>query len=41
LILIHDLQYAETTPLQDEVDRVARVLEAYMKAMLEGFATAR
>jgi four helix bundle protein len=41
LILIHDLQYAETTQLQDEIDRIARVLDAYMKAMLEGFATAR
>jgi four helix bundle protein len=41
LILIHDFQYAETIRLQDEIDRVARVLDAYMKAMLEGFATAR
>lgn len=38
LILI---QYAETTQLQGEVDRVARILDAYLKAMLEGFATSR
>ncbi len=41
LILIHDLQYADTVQLQDEIDRVARVLDAYMKAMLEGFAASR
>ncbi len=41
LILIHDLQYAETPQLQDEVDRIARVLDSYLKAMLEGFATSR
>jgi four helix bundle protein len=41
LILIRDLQYAVTIQLQDEIDRVARVLDAYMKAMLEGFATTR
>jgi four helix bundle protein len=41
LILIRDLQYAVTIQLQDEIDRVARVLDAYMKSMLEGFATTR
>ena len=41
LILIHDLEYAETVDLQDEVDRVGRVLDAYMKAMLEGFVPSR
>lgn len=41
LILIHDLDYAETSDLQDELDRVARVLDAYMKSMLESFAVSR
>ncbi len=41
LILIRDLAYAETTELQQELDRVGCVLDAYMKAMLEHFATGR
>ncbi len=41
LILIHDLGYAPTIEIQDELDRVGRLLDAYMKAMLQGFATSR
>ena len=41
LILIHDLGYAPTIEIQDELDRVGRLLDAYIKAMLQGFATSR
>ncbi|HUJ43649.1 MAG TPA: four helix bundle protein [Opitutaceae bacterium] len=33
LVLIHDLKYADTTPLQHLLDGVSRLLQAYMSAI--------
>ncbi len=34
LILSHDLGYAETSQLEEELDRLGRLLSGYMQAML-------
>jgi four helix bundle protein len=33
LVLVHDLKFTETTPLQQQLEEVSRLLQAYMSAI--------
>lgn len=37
LILARDLHYSDTTELEAELDRVAKVLDSYIKGMLDNY----